>query len=54
MLYAWHVLPLVTYTKFEAELLKEPLGLPPDVRETKAFEILTNQKNSESLLVINC
>lgn len=52
VLYAWHVLPLGVYGKYEDELRRITPGLADNVTNTPAFDALA--KDPESLLVIQC
>jgi abhydrolase domain-containing protein 12 len=49
-LYAWHILPLGAYIKYESQLLKVPSGFADEVTEALTYKALIN--DPESLLVI--
>jgi abhydrolase domain-containing protein 12 len=39
-LHAWHILPLDTYQKYQAELIAQPVGLVDDIEQTLSFQLL--------------
>lgn len=51
-LYAWHVMPLGLYAKHEKEIIKQPSGLVEDIRDTKAFDLLSS--DPQARLIISC
>ncbi|KAI0025154.1 alpha/beta-hydrolase [Xylariomycetidae sp. FL0641] len=50
VLHAWHVLPLQLYNENMDELVAEPEGLAPDIKDRLSFKLLRD--DPESLLVI--
>ncbi|PMD52445.1 alpha/beta-hydrolase [Hyaloscypha bicolor E] len=50
-IYAWHVMPLGLYAKYESEILQQPSGCAEDITKTKAFRLLRD--NPDSRLIIN-
>ncbi|KAK5703457.1 hypothetical protein LTR17_022099 [Elasticomyces elasticus] len=50
-LYAWHILPVGLYQKYDKNLLTEPSGLVSDITDRLAFKLLRD--DPESLLVIH-
>ena len=51
-IYAWHVMPLGLYAKYESEILQQPSGCAEDITKTKAFRLLRDDPDSR--LIINC
>lgn len=51
-IYAWHVMPLGLYAKYESEILQQPSGCAKDITKTKAFRLLRGDPDSR--LIINC
>ncbi|KAI4866089.1 alpha/beta-hydrolase [Hypoxylon rubiginosum] len=49
-LHAWHILPLQLYRHHEDELLEEPSGLVPDIKNRLSFRLLRDDPSS--LLVL--
>ncbi|KAI6085740.1 alpha/beta-hydrolase [Hypoxylon rubiginosum] len=49
-LHAWHILPLQLYGQHEEELLEEPSGLAPDIKNRLGFKLLRDDPSS--LLVL--
>lgn len=49
-LHTWHILPPGLYRQHEQELISEPSGLVPDIKERQGFKLLRD--DPESLLVL--
>ncbi len=49
-LHAWHILPLETYRRHQAELRKEPIGLCSNIEDRLSFKFLKDDPTAQLIL----
>lgn len=48
--YAWHVLPLPLYARYEDRLIEQPTGPVTDFTKTESFRILKEDPNARLVI----